>query len=129
MQQSQEEKPTSSERVIPLEAKKVILQAMQDLRRMSADPQMVEVPLGGICCNALQMLQYEFEVSAITLTNLLNSLFITWPKHSGNTTYPIEGGKEKFNFSDANEMWGDSAYGKLRKELLDHSIAELQKQI
>lgn len=63
---------------------------------------------------------------------ILDGLFKTWPKYSGNQEFPIQVGDEgpAATYLYCKNMWDKSTeYGQLRWELLDHCIAQLQIQL
>lgn len=56
-------------------------------------------------------------------------LFRLWPRCSGDTVYPVPGGHEAFWFAIRyGSMWSGK-YGKLRKELLNFMIEQLEKEL
>lgn len=63
---------------------------------------------------------------------ILDELFKTWPKYSGNGEFPIQVEDEdpEAAYLYCKKMWDKSTeYGQLRWELLDHCIAQLQIQL
>lgn len=56
--------------------------------------------------------------------------FETWPKFSGNTVYPVPGGDVTPNIAfKYDHKWNQfTEYGRLRLELLNHLITELEKE-
>lgn len=60
----------------------------------------------------------------------LTALFRSWPKFSGSVVYPVPG-VDRMTPSEAfvyiHDVWVGE-YGDLRRELLDHCIAELEAQ-
>lgn len=57
--------------------------------------------------------------------------FESWPKYSGVIGYPVPGvkGIAAIPMYDYNHKWNQfTEYGRLRLELLNHVIAELEKQ-
>ncbi len=56
-------------------------------------------------------------------------LFRLWPKYSGSIDYPIPGSYQAFWFAQKyGSMWSGE-YGKLRKELLNFMIEQLEKEL
>lgn len=59
----------------------------------------------------------------------LHVLFKSWPKFSGDVVYPVPG-VDRMTPGEAfvyiHDVW-EGEYGDLRRELLDHCIAELDK--
>ena len=63
---------------------------------------------------------------------ILDELFKTWPKYSGNREFPIqvEGEDPQATYIYCKNMWSNSTeYGQLRWELLNYCIAQLQKAL
>ena len=63
---------------------------------------------------------------------LLTELFKSWAKFSGNEEFPVQEGdvNPEWSYAYNKKMWDKSTeYGQLRWELLDHCIAQLQKEI
>lgn len=63
-------------------------------------------------------------------SDVLRTLFKTWPKHSGNGTYPVPSttGQHPSHAYDIEPRWVGKA-GKLRRELLQHCIDECKRRI
>jgi len=68
---------------------------------------------------------------------LLNKLFILWPKFSGYVLYPVASGGHTFKndrdefiyYQNIDKLWDEKTeYGKLRIELLQFCIDYLEKQ-
>ena len=63
---------------------------------------------------------------------LLFSLFKAWPKFSGTLNFPVPHPTEPFSAASAyyfaRDKW-EGEYGDLRRELLDHCINELEKEL
>lgn len=58
----------------------------------------------------------------------LDVLFQSWPKFSGSVAYPVPGVAgmtPDVAFIHIRDVW-EGEYGDLRRELLDHCIAELE---
>lgn len=59
----------------------------------------------------------------------LRRLFRLWPKYSGDVVYPIPGSYQAYRFAKKyGSMWSGE-YGKLRKELLNFMIEQLEKEL
>jgi hypothetical protein len=61
----------------------------------------------------------------------LSALFRSWPKFSGSLTYPVPGVGDMSPheaFVRIPNVW-NGEYGALRRELLDHCINELAKEL
>lgn len=81
----------------------------------------------GICGNVSKNIQINW----ICYDGYLTSLFMSWPKFSGVPAYPVpypdcESATYAYN---ATAMLWEGAYGDLRRELLDHCINELEKEL
>ena len=59
----------------------------------------------------------------------LRRLFRLWPKYSGDIVYPVPGGHEAFWSAVRYETTWSGEYGKLRKELLNFMIEQLEKEL
>jgi hypothetical protein len=59
----------------------------------------------------------------------LRRLFRLWPKYSGDIVYPVPGGHEAFWSAVRYETTWSGEYGKLRKELLNFMIKQLEKEL
>ena len=66
-------------------------------------------------------------LSDAAIDDLLDEAFRSWPKHSGNRKYPIPDPKAPSDFAAAyriyygrHDLWEDSPYGNLRRELCLH---------
>ena len=77
----------------------------------------------GICGNLVHICT----LSRATAENLIREAFRSWPKFSGYQEYPVPDPKALFNFSAARRiyyayenLWEDSPYGNLRRELCLH---------
>ena len=63
---------------------------------------------------------------------VLDKLFISWPKFSGCTSYPVPSGSGSVSAVDKYGKGGSKwvgEYGLLRIELLDHMITELGRNL
>lgn len=93
----------------------------------------------GICGNVSNNIQTHY----ICYCDYLTSLFMSWPKFSGVSAYPVphpapypvpypvpypdyESAVQAYN---ATTMLWEGEYGDLRRELLDHCINELEKEL
>lgn len=81
----------------------------------------------GICGNVSKNIQINW----ICYCDYLTSLFMSWPKFSGTSSYPVpcpdcESASYAYN---ATVMLWEGEYGDLRRELLDHCIDELEKEL
>lgn len=84
-------------------------------------------PTWGICQNVDRNILIDLGGYA----NCLTELFKSWPKYSGNPSYPVPlpGYEYPDNaYNDIDMLW-EGAYGDLRRELLDHCISELKKEL
>ena len=85
----------------------------------------------GICGNVSKNIQTHW----IGYGDYLTSLFMSWPKFSGTSSYPVpypdcESDCESATYAyNATTMMWEGAYGDLRRELLDHCINELEKEL
>lgn len=79
-------------------------------------------PDAGICGN-IRSLGHEVD------EDRLHGLFKSWPQFSGNPTYPVPGPGglgAAWAYKHIIDVW-KGEYGDMRRELLDHCIAELEK--
>lgn len=81
----------------------------------------------GICGNVNKNIQTH----SIRYGDYLTSLFMSWPKFSGVSAYPVpHPDYESANCAyNATEMMWEGEYGALRMELLDFCITELEDQL
>lgn len=80
----------------------------------------------GICGNVNKHIQ----ASWLGYGDCLTSLFMSWPKYSGNSAYPVPHPDCESDCAyNATTMMWEGAYGDLRRELLDHCINELEKEL
>lgn len=89
----------------------------------------------GICANLEYVLNVAgYEYSRSRFEDVLESLFRSWPDKSTMSAYPVGNWcdpREIFwsHFDSASNMWNkNTKYGAARYDLLNHCIAELQKQ-
>lgn len=87
----------------------------------------------GICYNVEKSMGYDSREDRFKTENILEGLFKSWPLFSGSIVYPVpdpDGFDPGCAFMEASDedMW-EGAYGNLRKELLQHCIDELQKEL
>lgn len=69
--------------------------------------------------------------SQLRIERGLADYFVRWPKHSVNLEYPVEGSEARYHESIVSgKMWDRKSElrGKLRWELLDFLIEELEKE-
>ena len=59
----------------------------------------------------------------------LRRLFRLWSKYSGDIVYPVPGGHEAFWSAVKYKATWSGEYGKLRKELLNFMIKQLEKEL
>ena len=64
---------------------------------------------------------------------LFSRIWVNWPKFSGSIRYPVPSPNgrppsEEYYWAQGGTMW-EGEYGKLRLELLDFLIEELEKQL
>lgn len=81
----------------------------------------------GICGNVSKNIQTHW----IGYGDYLTSLFMSWPKFSGTSSYPVPLPGYSYPddaYNDIDMLW-EGAYGDLRRELLDHCISELKKEL
>lgn len=70
--------------------------------------------------------------SQLRIERGLTDYFARWPKHSVNLKYPVEGSEARYHESiESGKMWDRESElrGKLRWELLDFLIEELEKEL
>lgn len=83
--------------------------------------------MSGIC-SAIDRYIPEYTYARV---QVVSRLFRTWPKYTGNDSFPIVGGP--YAYSNAlckGTAWSrHSAYGRLRWELLEWAIKELNRWI
>lgn len=84
----------------------------------------------GICSNLGHYVTGDYPHTL--LLQCLNSIFIKWPKYSGDPLFPVPNTKGYKNpnqqYQTVGNMWV-LKYGKLRKELLQFSIDYLRTQL
>ena len=59
----------------------------------------------------------------------LRRLFRLWPKFSGCAVYPVPGSGAAFSRAVSTKRLWSGEYGKLRKELLNFMIEQLEKEL
>lgn len=59
----------------------------------------------------------------------LRRLFVLWPKFSGCIVYPVPGSVKAFSHAVSSRSMWSGEYGKLRKELLNFMIEQLEKEL
>lgn len=83
-------------------------------------------PTYGICGNVSKNIQTHW----IGYGDYLTSLFMSWPKFSGVSSYPVPHPDcESDCACSATPMLWEGEYGALRMELLDFCITELEDQL
>lgn len=88
----------------------------------------------GLCFAVAHVLGIDIEVDESEYDDLLLGSMSTWPKSSGSINFPVPGTNGKgyvanyIDFRRSKEnMWDPKTeYGRLRLELLDHCITQLQ---
>ena len=114
----------------------VTLTALKAIRTEVARPD------NGICGNLDEMLlRLDLGHLAAEANALLRSVWVRWPKYSGNTYYPVHATgpvsrcdennavRAAIYYADSAPLkWGNNSYGSARRELLDWLIAELEKE-
>ena len=84
-----------------------------------------ETPLAyvGLCRN----LQTLWNLSDARADDLLQEAFRSWPNYSGSREYPVPDPEAPFDevaassiYYDRHDLWDDSPYGNLRRELCLH---------
>lgn len=92
----------------------------------------------GICGNIYSKVYNNENVNYGKLSVILIHYFEKWPEFSGNVSYPVPDPNSStenreyeanliFDKSSDDELW-EGEYGKLRLELLDFIIAEMEKE-
>lgn len=92
-------------------------------------------PNTGLCKNVrvamgVDWLSKEWEQVA----SWMHRAYPKWPKYSGNVTFPVPGGANIYDFHREHQpigsMWDrNTEYGRLRLELLDFLIEQLESEI
>jgi hypothetical protein len=111
-------------------AKEHLLKALKSIRQGFGD--------GGICYQVRKFVAPEMPYSELALDAvcLLERTMLHWPKHSGDTLYPVPNPRKLLKGSpygtfryhcERGTLW-DGAYGQKRKELLAWLIAEVEKE-
>ena len=59
----------------------------------------------------------------------LRRLFRLWPKYSVDIVYPVPGGHVAYRSAAGTKFMWSGEYGKLRKELLNFMIEQLEKEL
>lgn len=78
----------------------------------------------GICAAVVAA---DEDCDTFQVDDLLEELFTRWPEYSGILPYPVPGGYTAY--MTAASCWDrDTEYGRLRWELLDFCIEELEKE-
>lgn len=88
----------------------------------------------GICFAAHYELGFGIVEEEANFEELLTDVMCSWPKSSGSLNFPVPGVEGKgyiASYVDFRRTKGDmwdpkTEYGRLRLELLDHCIAQLQ---
>lgn len=98
-----------------------LLTALKQLRENGPDKR-----YAGICCQSDLLGLYSSEEC-----RQFRASFKTWPHYSGDISFPVPSPDKSIDAVDAyldksNDLWDrDTAYGRLRWDLLDHIIAEI----
>jgi len=81
----------------------------------------------GICGQVIE----EDPTAVGSMYQILNRLFRSWPKFSGDAHYPVPSGIERVSAQSAYYQYAKwtGNYGKMRRKLLDHCINELEKEL
>lgn len=83
---------------------------------------------GGIC----EFFAPICESVNINYHDLKAELFASWPFYSGSVTYPVPDPSDNYNsmgvFTRTKDYWGGD-YGKLRMNLLNHIIHQLEVNV
>jgi len=78
----------------------------------------------GICGNVFHMLASDSDITMVI--DKISDMAHTWPHHSGDACYPVEGNSLQFH-RHVNKWVNE--YGRLRKDLLKHLIKTLEKEL
>ena len=109
--------------------------ALTDLREAVRSG--IYLPYGA--CNAIRLYWYELlggqcEIDLGTAIWRFRQLYMNWPKFSGDNQYPVPGGLvgSQEAYTCASHCIGEhwiGEYGKLRMEMIDFVIGQLEKEL
>ena len=117
----------------------MMLQTLNILRRIRDEPELRKVNKG-ICLVVQELMEKEGMQpnSFDSVKRMLKDTFKEWEHFSGHELYPVPSPRHKNSTSHAykayrnyyasNDMW-QGPYGELRKELLNFTIAYLERRI
>lgn len=85
-----------------------------------------ETIYGGICVN-IGLDVYTYDIAIAGELEVLRKLFLSWKYFSGDRVYPVEGSYEKYRLHRTTRFSKTTKYGRLRRNLLNYCIREIEK--
>ena len=135
----------------------LLLEALRDIQRMVYNnlPRPIDFARSGICPLAVRLvclnskgILRERPGIGFDLTDVMRTLFVTWPEYSGCKQFPISicqppsstghpSSEENVlyhhchqQYTEAEDLWTPySEYGRRRRRLLDHMVTQLEASL
>ena len=123
--------PTTNNPVYPEHLRTLymdMLVAMRSIKEMLKDGTLPCMTFG-ICTNLDAVIRCTRKDDVLLVSIIRDKLFSTWPKFSGDTSFPVPSDIDydcRSTYIRATNKWVGK-YGDLRLELLNHCISELEK--